>query len=308
MPLVGLGTWKAPKGEVTQALKAAVRLGYRLVDCAADYGNEEEVGSALQEIFAEGQVSRQDLFVTSKLWNTFHAREHVREGLLKTLGDLKLEYLDLYLIHFPISLKYVPIATRYPPEWTHDPVGAPGQVLHEASPIRDTWEALEALVDEGLVRNIGVSNFSAALLMDLNRYARIKPSVLQIEHHPYLQQPTLISFARSLGIHTTAYSSFGQISYLPLGQPKLHPDLLTEVAVLQAVAAAHGRSPAQVILRWTTQRGIAVIPKSLSEARLAANIDLAFDLSDDELKQIAALERHARFNNPGVYINYPIFD
>lgn len=309
MPLVGLGTWKAPKGVVATAVeKSIVEAGYRAIDCAADYGNETEVGEGIAKAIASGAVKRSDLFVTSKLWNTFHDRENVKLAVQKSLSDLGLEYLDLYLIHFPIALKFVPIETRYPPEWYYDPENRPGQAEFSQATIRETWEAMEQLVEEGLVRNIGISNFSCALISDLLKYAKIPPAVLQIEHHPYLQQDTLIKFASRFGIHITAYSPFGQISYLPLGQPKTVPDLLTEEPTILKIAAELGKSPAQVILRWITQRQICVIPKSTSVERLRQNIDLDFQLSDDHLQQIKALDKHARFNNPAVYFNYPIFD
>ena len=151
-------------------------------------GNEVEVGQGIARAIESGNVKREDLWVTSKLWNTFHEPQHVRPACLKTLKDLGLDYLDLYLIHFPISLKYVPFEKRYPPEWFHDPNVEDPKMELISVPIQSTWEAMEALVKEGLVKNIGVSNFSCQGIRDLMSYANIKPAVLQVELHPYLQQ------------------------------------------------------------------------------------------------------------------------
>lgn len=165
-----------------------MRAGYRHFDSAADYANEAETGEGLSQAIAEGLVTREELWVTSKLWNTFHNPEHVEEACRKTLSDLRLDYLDLYLIHFPIALEYVPIDVRYPPEWLHDP-DAPDPVMKRAPvPLHETWMAMETLVQKGLVNRIGVCNYNTALIHDLMSYATIKPAMLQIEAHPYLTQ------------------------------------------------------------------------------------------------------------------------
>lgn len=307
MPLVGLGTWKIPKDQVSSVVHQSLKSGYRLLDCACDYGNEVEVGAGIKAAISDGTVTREDLWVTSKLWNTFHEKDKVKEGCLKTLKDLGLEYLDLYLIHFPIALKYVPIDTRYPPEWSFDPAN-PGCVFSNAT-VRETWEAMEQLVAEGLVKNIGVANFSCALLQDLVKYAKVPPNVLQIEHHPYLQQPTLLKYARSQGMSITAYSSFGGQSYIELGNPNAtEVQNLLSHDTIKAVAAKHGKSTAQVLLRWATQRDVAVIPKSSQATRLVENLTLDFNLDEQDIADIAKLDRYLRFNNPGEFANYPIYD
>lgn len=307
MPLAGLGTWKIPKESTAKQVAFALKSGYRLLDCACDYGNEIEVGAGIKTAIDEGTLQRKDLFVTSKLWNTFHEKERVKEGCVKTLKDLGLEYLDLYLIHFPIALKYVPIDTRYPPEWSYDPA-KPGCV-HSTATIRETWEAMEELVNEGLVKNIGIANFSCALQQDLVKYAKIKPNVLQVEHHPYLQQPTLLKYAKSQGMSVTAYSSFGGKSYWELNaETKKIQDLLTHEAIT-AIAKKHSKTSAQVLLRWATQRGVAVIPKSSDEGRLKENLALFdFALDDNDFEEIQKLDRYLRFNNPGEFADYPIYD
>jgi len=240
--------------------------------------------------------------VTSKLWNTFHKREHVRPALERTLADLGLEYLDLYLIHFPVSLKYVDPTVRHPAEWYYEPETS--TFVTDNVPIRETWEAMEELVDAGLVKNIGVSNFSAALIQDILKYARIKPAVLQIEHHPYLVQDTLVKYAKSQNIAITGYSSFGAQSYVELTWDKAVqcPSLLHQ-KIITDIAHAHGKSAAQVLLKWAVQRGIAVIPKSNNYERLLENLDLfGFSLSDQEIHEISALNVDLRFNDPGEYM------
>jgi D-xylose reductase len=159
MPLAGLGLWKIPKDVCANTVYEAIKIGYRLLDGACDYGNEVEVGHGIKRAIDDGIVKREDLFLVSKLWNTFHRPEHVKPALQKTLKDLQVEYLDLYLIHFPISLKYVDPSVRYPPEWIHDPSGPSPRMEpdHEVT-YESTWHAMEALKTEGLTRSIGCSN------------------------------------------------------------------------------------------------------------------------------------------------------
>lgn len=307
MPLVGLGTWKIPRDQTADQVHFALKSGYRLLDCACDYGNEIEVGAGIQKAIADGTLERKDLFVTSKLWNTFHEKDKVKEGCMKTLKDLGLDYLDLYLIHFPIALKYVPIATRYPPEWEHDPEAKTGCVSSNAT-VRETWEAMEELVAEGLVKNIGIANFSCALMQDMVKYAKVMPNVLQVEHHLYLQQPSLLKYAKSQGMSVTAYSSFGGKSYWEINAAtKEIQDLLTH-SVVTEIAAKHKKTTAQVLLRWATQRGVAVIPKSSNEGRLKENLALDFMLDDKDFEAMAALDQYRRFNNPSEFAGYPIYD
>ncbi|KAF8634891.1 hypothetical protein AX15_000641 [Amanita polypyramis BW_CC] len=294
MPLIGFGLWKVTKSTCADTVYAAIKAGYRLLDGAGDYGNEKEAGEGVRRAIQDGLVKREDLFITSKLWNTFHAYDHAKAIAKKQLQDWGLDYFDLFLIHFPISLKYVDPNHRYPPEW----FGDDGKVHLENSPIHETWKALEELVDEGLVKNIGISNFNGALILDLLRYARITPQVLQIEHHPYLTQEPLIKLVKQLGIAVTGYSSFGPQSYLELGVGKDIESLL-QSSLIQSVGTKHGKTVAQVLLRWATQRHIAVVPKSNSIARLAENLQSnSFDLSDDDIAQISSLNRNIRLNNP----------
>ena len=174
LPTIGLGLWKMPKDSCADSVYNAIKAGYRLLDSACDYGNEEQTGAGIKRAIDEGICTRQDLFIVSKLWNSFHRPEHVKLACQKTLSDLGLEYLDLYLIHFPIASKFVPIETRYPPEWIFDPSAEnPKLELDEGVTYEQTWHAMEQLVRDGLVRNIGVCNLGTAMLRQLFNYAEI---------------------------------------------------------------------------------------------------------------------------------------
>ncbi|WP_040464403.1 aldo/keto reductase [Erythrobacter sp. NAP1] len=314
MPPVGFGLWKIPREDTAASVVEAVKAGYRHFDSAADYANEAETGQGLAQAMTDGLVARDELWITSKLWNTFHAPEHVEEACRKTLADLKLDTLDLYLIHFPIALEYVPIETRYPPEWLHDPDAAEPVMMPAKVPLHETWAAMEALVDKGLVKQIGVCNYNSALVHDLMTYARIKPAMLQIEAHPYLTQEKLIRCAKGYGIDVTAFSPLGAQSYFELGMADEGESLLGAAPVMVA-AQAHGKTPAQVLLRWGVQRGTAVIPKTSKPERMRENLDIFdFELSSVEMAAISALNQDRRFNDPGVFTEaafntfHPIYD
>lgn len=314
MPRIGFGLWKIPREDTAVTITDAVRAGYRHFDSAADYANEAEAGEGLAQAIAGGLVTRDDLWITSKLWNTFHAPEHVEEACRKSLADLRLDCLDLYLIHFPIALEYVPIETRYPPEWLHDPDAAKPAMKRAAVPLHQTWAAMERLVDAGLVKRIGVCNYNTALIHDLMTYARIKPAMLQIEAHPFLTQDKLIRCARGYGIDVTAFSPLGAQSYFELGMADEGESLLGAAPVMVA-AQAHGRTPAQVLLRWGVQRGTAVIAKTSKPERMRENLAVEdFELSAVEMAAISALNQDRRFNDPGVFTEaafntfHPIYD
>jgi len=295
MPLVGLGLWKIPKGDCAVRVYNAIKAGYRLLDGAGDYGNENEAGEGVRRALKEGIVTREELFITSKLWNTFHAHDHAKAAAKMQLELWGLDYFDLFLVHFPIALAYVDPVHRYPPEWWADD----GKLVNlQNTPFQETWGAMEELVDEGLAKNIGVSNIAGALLVDLLNYARIEPQVLQVEIHPYLTQEALLKLAKTLGVAVTAYSSFGPQSYLELGFKGTVKTLFEQDPVVKA-ARAHGRDAAQVLLRWATQRGIAVIPKTNEPHRLISNLDCnSFDLTETEIEAISALNIDLRLNNP----------
>lgn len=301
MPQVGFGLWKVDRATCADIVYNAIKVGYRLFDGACDYGNEKEAGEGVARAIKDGLVKREELFLVSKLWNSFHDGDKVEPICRKQLADWGIDYFDLYIVHFPVALKYVDPETRYPPGWAHD--GENDVQLSNAS-IQETWHAMESLVHKGLTKSIGVSNFQGSLILDLLRYAKIRPATLQIEHHPYLVQPTLLKLAESEGIAITAYSSFGPQSFIELEWQKAKDTpVLFEHPVVVKIAEGHKRTPAQVLLRWATQRGLAVIPKSNNPDRLQQNLEVTdFDLTTEELDAISGLDRQLRFNNPTDYL------
>ena len=314
MPAVGLGIWKIDRGDTARVVHDAIEIGYRHIDSAADYGNEVEAGEGIKTAITNGHVTRDELWITSKLWNTNHRAEHVRPACERTLSDLGLDYLDLYLIHFPIALKYVPPEARYPAEWFYDPEAENPSMQVDAVPLAETWQAMETLVDAGLVKHIGVCNYTSGLVIDLMAYSRIKPAVLQIESHPFLTQERLIRLAGDFDIAVTAFSPLGALSYVSLDMATVADTVLTTAPVL-AAAERLKRTPAQVVLRWGVQRGTAIIPKSSRIERLRENLALFdFELNNQEMSDISALNQNRRFNDPGVFCErafgkfYPIYD
>ena len=301
MPAVGLGLWKLDLDEVADTVYNAIKTGYRHLDSAADYGNERQVGEGIARAIADGLCRREDLWITSKLWNTFHRQEHVQAACKKSLDDLGIEYFDLYLVHFPIALKYVDFNDRYPPEWIFNPGDEYPAMEPDAVPLSETWTAMEGLVENQLARKIGVCNYSAVLLHDLMSYARIKPAMLQIESHPYLTQEALIRTAQAYNIAVTAFSPLGALSYVSIDMATAGDSVLSEPVVIKAAERA-GATPAQVVLRWGVQRGTAVIPKTSKAERLMENLSLSnFSLTDDEMASISSLNQNRRFNDPGVF-------
>jgi alcohol dehydrogenase (NADP+) len=292
MPILGLGTWKSAPGEVYVAVREAIRIGYRHIDCAAAYGNETEIGNALRDALRDGDVTRKELWITSKLWCADHGRSNVRPALEKTLQDLGLSYLDLYEIHWPIPLKRG--------------VGIPSsaaEFLPPAEvPLYATWEGMEGAVSAGLARHLGVSNFSAKKLRDLMERCKIPPEVNQVELHPLLQQKELVAYCAAQGIHVTAYSPLGSPDRPAFVRAPGAPVLLDD-PVIRSIAEARGCTPAQVLLAWHILRGISVIAKSVNSSRLRDNFAAAaLELSPSDLERIASLDRNLRLIATGFWV------
>ncbi|KAJ8263073.1 hypothetical protein COCON_G00155300 [Conger conger] len=290
MPLVGLGTWKSAPGQVKQAVLSALDCGYRHIDCAAAYGNEQEVGEALTERVGPGKVlRREDVFVTSKLWNTQHHPDDVESACRLSLAHLGLDYLDLYLMHWPMAFQR---GTEVMPR------NADGSIRYADTHYRDTWKAMEALVDLGLVKAIGLSNFNARQIDDVLSMANHKPVVNQVECHPYLIQAQLLAHCGERGVLVTAYSPLGSPDR-PWATPG-EPLLLEDPQVLD-IASRNGKSPAQVIIRWQVQRGVICIPKSITPSRIQQNIQVFdFKLSDEDMKQIESFNKNERLIIPTI--------
>jgi len=285
MPIFGLGTWKSTPGQVYTAVKEALRLGYRHIDCASVYGNEAEVGNALAESINEGIVSRDQVWLTSKLWNNAHAPENVQPALEKTLSDLQIEFIDLYLIHWPVVLRE---GVLY-----HE--SASDMIALDTLPISKTWQMLESMVDKGLCRHIGVSNFSIAKLRKLLETARLMPEMNQIELHPYLQQPTMLEFCNSNSIHITAYAPLGSADRPSRLKVEDEPVLL-EDPMISRIAEHHKITPAQVLISWAFHRQTAVIPKTVSSERLRQNLNACdVSLTHEDMQEIARLDRNRRY-------------
>ena len=276
MPMVGLGTWKSSTNDVSKAVQVAIESGYRHLDCASDYENEAEVGAGLLSALRSGGLERKDMFITTKLWNTFHRPEDVHPALMRSIKKLNCSYIDLYLMHYPTG---------------EDEDEAESPCVANIDYV-DTWKAMEALLKEGLVKSIGVSNFNTFQLNRILNEGSVVPAVNQIENHPYLTYEKMVQFCKLKNIHVTAYSPLGSADreWATACDPSLFRD-----EKLIELAKSYNKSIAQLALRFQLQRGISVIPKSVSSEHIRENIRIFdFDISANDMITIFSLNRNWR--------------
>jgi diketogulonate reductase-like aldo/keto reductase len=278
MPAVGFGTLIPDLAATKQATKTALEVGFRHLDCAERYRNEEAVGDALSEMFAAGTVQRGDVFVTTKLWNTNHRPERVRPAFDASLRRLQLDYADCYLIHTPFAFR---------PGDDQDPRDEKGQVIYdEGVTLAETWGAMEALVEDGHCKSIGLSDITLEKLREIVAIARIKPAVVQVESHPYLPEWELLSYCQEQGIVLLAFAALGHSST---------PNLLQD-KVITDIAARLDLTPAQVVLSWAVQRGTAFLTTSTKPQRIQENFEIS-SLPADAMSDIQnRITMNIRFN------------
>lgn len=297
MPAIGLGTFGSdhcPADEVGEAVLGAASVGYRHFDCAAVYGNERHVGDALQAVLAGG-VRREELWITSKLWNDKHGVDDVIPAFRQSLADLQLDYLDLYLVHWPFPNHHDPGVDAHARSNTARPY------VHEE--FLATWRELERLVDLGLVRQIGTSNMTIPKLERVLRDARIRPAVEEMELHPHFQQPRLFDFVRAHGIQPVGYSPLGSPSR-PERDRAPGDSVDIEDPVIVEIARRHGIHPALVCIKWAVQRGQVPIPMSVRRANYLANLRAVTEdpLTAEEMERIAGIDRNCRLIKGHVFL------
>ena len=285
MPALGLGTWKSAPGEVYKAVREAITIGYRHFDCAHLYGNEPEIGQALSDAMADGDVTREEMWITSKLWNNRHRKEQVEPALQLTLKNLKLDYLDLYLIHWPIALR----------DDINFPASAEEMVSLKETPLSETWSGMINIQQKGLAKHIGVSNFSIKKIKEITAVTGVKPESNQVEIHPFLQQNVLKSYCDKEGIFLTGYAPLGS-GDRPANRVVSGEPVLFENQTLLELANKKGCSAAQLMLAWAVNRGTCTIPKSVNAERLKENLAAGdIDLSSEEMEVIASVNLNYRF-------------
>jgi aldehyde reductase len=286
IPIIGLGTWQSPPdGSLYRAVRGAIDNGYRHIDCAYAYENEEEVGRAINDAISESAVRREDLYIVSKLWLTFFKRDRVAICVKRMLSNLNTPYLDLCLLHWPMSFAQIDDALV--------PEGADGNCAFGDVDYTEAWQGLEDCVRNGLIKSIGVSNFNSVQIDRLLSVATIKPVTNQVECHPYLAQVGLKQFCAERGITLTAYS--------PLGNPgsvvntKSDKGQLLKEPLVIALAEKYGKNVGQILIKFQIQRGIIVIPKSVNIHRIISNIQIFdFELTPQEIASLESLDRDYR--------------
>jgi alcohol dehydrogenase (NADP+) len=279
IPAIGIGTWKSNPEELYYAIYHAIKVGYRHIDCAWIYGNEPIVGDAISAAIKDGLVTREELFITGKLWNNAHEADKVEAACNESLKNLQLDYLDLYLIHWPVASKE--LKSEF--------------IALEEMPLENTWKGMEKLVTNGLVKSIGTSNFSIAKLQSILKVSDIKPAMNQVEVHPFLQQDELIDFCKSQDIMVTAYAPLGSFDRPDIMKMKDEPILIKNPLVLD-IAKKHNITPAGVLLAWGLSRGICLIPKSTTPSRIEENLTaINITLDQKDIEKIQSLNLDYRF-------------
>ncbi len=278
MPAVGFGTLIPDPVATKQATKTALEVGFRHFDCAERYRNEDAIGEAMQEVFKAGPIRREDVFVTTKLWNTNHRPERVKAAFDSSRRRLQIDYVDCYIIHTPFAFQ---------PGDEQDPRDERGQVIYDSGvTLVDTWRALERLVDEGQCKSIGLSDVNLEKLREIVAAARIKPAVVQVESHPYLPEWDLLDFCREHGIVLLAFAALGH---------GMDPKLLDDAVITNIAQRVH-KTPAQVALAWAVQRGTAFLITSTKPHNIQANFDISA-LPDDAMREIRdGIKTNIRFN------------
>lgn len=279
IPAIGIGTWKSNPEELYNAIYHAIKVGYRHIDCAWIYGNEPIVGDAIAAAIKDGLVTREELFITGKLWNNAHEDDKVESACRESLKNLQLDYLDLYLIHWPVASKE--LKSEF--------------IALEEMPLEITWGAMEKLVTNGLVKSIWTSNFSISKLKNILQIANIKPAMNQVEVHPFLQQDELINFCKSQDIMVTAYAPLGSFDRPDIMKMKDEPILIKNPLVLD-IAEKHNITPAGVLLAWGLSRWICLIPKSTTPSRIEENLTATqITLDQEDIEKIQSLNLDYRF-------------
>ncbi len=278
MPALGFGTLIPDPVATRAATKAALEAGFRVLDTAERYRTEKEVGEAMQEVFKEGKIRREDVFVITKLWNTNHRPERVKPAFEASLRKLQLDFVDLYLIHTPFAFQ---------PGEEQDPRDASGHVIYDKGvTLLDTWRALEELVDEGRCKAIGLSDVDLEQTKEIFDAARNKPAVVHVESHPYLPEWELVNYCKANGIVFQAFAALGHSS---------KPNLL-EDPVVTAIASRVDKTPAQVLLAWAIQRGTALLTTSKTPSRIKENFDVSA-IPEDAVREISeGIDQRIRFN------------
>jgi len=278
MPIIGYGTFLSAKGEIGSGIKTAIQNGYRHIDCAHVYNNEKEIGDALQELFNEKVVTREELFITSKLSASSAHPDEVEKALKVTIENLQVGYLDLYLMHQPIPVE------------SFDGKMRPRRL--NGYGLQDIWRSMEKCCTEGLTKSIGVSNFNVQTMNDVLNYAKIQPVINQVERHPYLPQKELLKFCTDNNVFLTAYSSLGSRGLENRAKNPEIAELVDSVAI-NTLASKFGKTPAQVLLRWSVDSNVICIPKSINSVRIKENFDIFdFKLSGEDMEFIASSLGH----------------